>query len=37
MREHQRNEQIFEEAKVEPVAIVISSRRLEWFGHVKKD
>ena len=33
--EHRGNE-ILEEAKVEPVAIAMSRRRLEWFGHVKK-
>ena len=32
--EHRRNEEIMEEAKVEPIAMVM--RRLEWFGHVKR-
>ena len=34
--EHQRNEEILEEAKVEPIAIVMRRRRLELFGHVKR-
>ena len=34
--EHRRNEEILEEAKVEPIATVMKRRRLEWFGHVKK-
>ena len=33
--EHRRNEDILEEAKVEPIAMVMR-RRLEWFGHVKR-
>ena len=32
--EHQRNEEILEEANVEPIAMVM--RRLQWFGHVKR-
>ena len=36
MLEHQRNEEILEEAKVEPIAMVMRRRRLEWFGHVKR-
>ena len=32
--EHQRNEEILEEARVEPIAMVM--RRLEWFGHIKR-
>ena len=32
--EHQRNEEILEEARVEPIAMVM--RRLEWFGQVKR-
>ena len=32
--EHRRNEKIVEEAKVEPIAMVMRQRRLEWFGHV---
>ena len=32
--EHQRSEEILEEAKVEPIAMVM--KRLEWFGHVKR-
>ena len=35
--EHRRNEEILEEAKVEPIAMVMRRRRLEWFGHVKRD
>ena len=34
--EHRRNEEILEEAKVEAIATVMSRRRLEWFGHVKR-
>ena len=34
--EHGRNEEILEEAKVEPIAMVMRRRRLEWFGHVKR-
>ena len=30
------NEEILKEAKVEPIAMVIRSRRLEWFVHVKR-
>ena len=33
--EHGINEDIFEEAKVEPIAMAMRRRRLEWFGHVK--
>ena len=33
--EHQRREEILEEARVEPIATVMRRRRLEWFGHVK--
>ena len=32
--EHRRNEEILEEAKVEPIAMFMRRRRLEWFGHV---
>ena len=32
--EHQRNEEILEETKVEPIPVVM--RRQEWFGHVKR-
>ena len=32
--EHRRNEEILEEAKLVPIAMVM--RRLEWFGHVKR-
>ena len=28
--------EILEEAKVEPIAMVMRRRRLEWFGHVKR-
>ena len=31
--EHRRNQEILEEAKVEPIAMVMRRRRLEWFGH----
>ena len=31
--EHRGNEEILEEARVEPIAMVM--RRMEWFGHVK--
>ena len=34
--EQWRNEEILEEAKVEPIAIVMRRRRLESFGHVKR-
>ena len=34
--EYQRNEEILEEARVEPIAMVMRWRRLEWFGHVKR-
>ena len=34
--EHRRNEEILEEAKVEPIAMVIRRRRLEWVGHAKR-
>ena len=33
---HRRNEEILEEANVEPIAMVMRRRRLEWFGHVKR-
>ena len=32
--EHRRNEEILEEASIEPIAMV--TRRLEWFGHVNR-
>ena len=32
--EHRRNEEILEEARVEPIAMVM--RRMDWFGHVKR-
>ena len=34
--EHRRNEEILEKAKVEPIAMVMRRRRLEWFGHGKR-
>ena len=34
--EHRRNEEILEEAKVEPIATAMRRRRLEWFGHIKR-
>ena len=34
--EHRRNEEIFEEAKGEPIATVMRRRGREWFGHVKR-
>ena len=30
------NEEILEEAKVEPIATVMRRRKLEWFGHTKR-
>ena len=34
--EHRRNDDILEEAKVEPIAMVMRRRRLERFEHVKR-
>ena len=34
--EHRRNEEILEEAKVEPIGMVMRRRGLERFGHVKR-
>ena len=34
--EHLRNWAILDEAKVEPKAMVMRRRRLEWFGHAKR-
>ena len=34
--ELRRNDDILEEARVVPIAMVMRRRRLEWFGHVKK-
>ena len=34
--EHRRNEEILEEARVEPIVMGVRRRRLEWFGHVNK-
>ena len=34
--EHRRNEEILEEARVKPIAMVMRRRRVEWFGHVKR-
>ena len=34
--EHRINGEILEEARVEPIAIVMRKRRLEWFGYVKR-
>ena len=34
--EHRRYEEILEEVKVEPNAMVMRKRRLEWIGHVKR-
>ena len=34
--EHRRNDEILEETKVEPIAMGLRRRRLEWFGHVKR-
>ena len=34
--EHRRNEEIFEEARMEPIAMVMRRRRLEWFGHMNR-
>ena len=33
--EHQWNEVILEEARVEPIATVMRSKRLDWFKNVK--
>ena len=33
--EHRRKDEILEKARVQLIAIVM--RRLEWFGHVKRD
>ena len=30
-----RDEEILEEARVEPIPVVMRRRRWEWFGHVK--
>ena len=35
--ERRRNEKVLKEAKVEPIAMVMRRRRLEWFGHVQRD
>ena len=32
---HRRKEEILEEAEVEPIAMIMRRRRLEWFGHDK--
>ena len=34
--EHRINEEILEEAKVEPIATVMRRRRVEWFRHVNR-
>ena len=34
--EHRRNEELLEEANVEPIATVMRRGRLEWFGHIKR-
>ena len=34
--DHRRNEDILEEARVVPIAMVMRRRRREWFGHVKR-
>ena len=34
--EHRRNEEIWEEAKVEAIAMVMRRRRLKWFCHVER-
>ena len=34
--EHRRNEEIFEETRAEPIAMVMRRRKLDWFGHVKR-
>ena len=36
MFEHRRNEEIFVEAMVEPIAMAKRRRRLEWFGDIKR-
>ena len=35
--EQRRNEEILEEAKVEPMTLVTRRRRIEWFGHMKRN
>ena len=35
-KKHWRNEEILEEAKVEPIVMVMRMRRSECFGHVKR-
>ena len=34
--ENRRKPEILEEAKLEPIAMVMRRRRLEWFGYVKR-
>ena len=34
--EHRRNDDILEEARMEPIAMVMRRRRLEWFRCVKR-
>ena len=34
--QHQRNEEILEEANGVPIAMVVRRRRLEWYGHAKR-
>ena len=34
--EHRRNDEILEEANVEPIATVMRRRRMKWFGHFKR-
>ena len=34
--EQRRNEEILEEAREDPIAMVMRRRKLEWFGHVKR-
>ena len=33
--EHRINEDILDDANVEPIAMVMRTRRLEWFGYTK--
>ena len=34
--EHRRNDELLDETNVEPIAMVMRRRRLEWFGHVTR-
>ena len=34
--EHRKHGEILEEARVEPIAMAITKRRMDWFGYVKR-